>query len=96
MTRIDFLLAEFAHETTITRKHLERLPNHQFDWRHVGGRRARIFRRRILAPGCTRGYGNVALRAGRGCLRDGIAAGAFVMVSRKPDGAARPNCTHLP
>ena len=33
MTRIDSLLAEFAHETQTTRKHLERLPNHQLDWR---------------------------------------------------------------
>jgi len=36
MTRIDSLLAEFAHETQTARKHLERLPNHQFSWRpHV-------------------------------------------------------------
>ncbi len=33
MTRIDSLLAELTHETTTTRKHLERLPNHQLDWR---------------------------------------------------------------
>jgi uncharacterized damage-inducible protein DinB len=33
MTRIDSLLAEFAHETATTRKHLERLPDDQFDWR---------------------------------------------------------------
>jgi uncharacterized damage-inducible protein DinB len=33
MTRIDSLLAEFAHETQTTRKHLERLPNDQLDWR---------------------------------------------------------------
>ncbi|HEV7786745.1 MAG TPA: DinB family protein [Thermoanaerobaculia bacterium] len=33
MTRIDSLLAELAHETETTRKHLERLPDHQFDWR---------------------------------------------------------------
>src|SRR5262245_44130068 len=33
MTRIDFLLTEFAHETDVARKHLERLPAHQFAWR---------------------------------------------------------------
>jgi uncharacterized damage-inducible protein DinB len=33
MTRIDWLLAEFAHETQTTRRHLERLPNNQFGWR---------------------------------------------------------------
>jgi uncharacterized damage-inducible protein DinB len=33
MTRIESLLAEFAHETQTARKHLERLPDHQFDWR---------------------------------------------------------------
>ena len=33
MTRIDLLLAEFAHETKTTRKHLERLPTDQFEWR---------------------------------------------------------------
>jgi uncharacterized damage-inducible protein DinB len=33
MTRIDSLMAEFAHETQTTRKHLERLPNDQLDWR---------------------------------------------------------------
>jgi uncharacterized damage-inducible protein DinB len=33
MTRIDALLAEFTHETTTARKHLERLPVHQFEWR---------------------------------------------------------------
>ena len=33
MTRIDFLLTEFVHETDVARKHLERLPAHQFDWR---------------------------------------------------------------
>jgi uncharacterized damage-inducible protein DinB len=33
MTRIDFLLAEFAHETATARKHLERLPTEQFEWR---------------------------------------------------------------
>jgi len=33
MTRIDTLLAEFAHETATARKHLERLPTGQFEWR---------------------------------------------------------------
>jgi uncharacterized damage-inducible protein DinB len=33
MTRIDSLLAEFAHEAATTRKHLERLPTNQFEWR---------------------------------------------------------------
>jgi uncharacterized damage-inducible protein DinB len=33
MTRIDSLLAEFAHETATARKHLERLPTEQFEWR---------------------------------------------------------------
>ena len=33
MTRIDSLLAEFAHETATARKHLERLPTDQFEWR---------------------------------------------------------------
>ena len=33
MTRIDSLLSEFAHETATARKHLERLPNDQFEWR---------------------------------------------------------------
>src|SRR5882672_11444713 len=33
MTRIDLLLAELTHETQTARKHLERLPDHQFDWR---------------------------------------------------------------
>jgi uncharacterized damage-inducible protein DinB len=33
MTRIDVLLTEFTHETQTTRKHLERLPAGQFDWR---------------------------------------------------------------
>jgi uncharacterized damage-inducible protein DinB len=33
MTRIDSLLAEFAHETETARKHLERLPAGQFEWR---------------------------------------------------------------
>lgn len=33
MTRIDSLLTEFAHEVKTTRKHLERLPNDQLDWR---------------------------------------------------------------
>jgi uncharacterized damage-inducible protein DinB len=33
MTRIDSLLAEFVHETNTTRRHLERLSDHQFDWR---------------------------------------------------------------
>ena len=33
MTRIDSLLAEFAHETETARKHLERLPTGQFEWR---------------------------------------------------------------
>jgi uncharacterized damage-inducible protein DinB len=33
MTRIDSLLAEFEHETETARKHLERLPNGQFEWR---------------------------------------------------------------
>jgi len=33
MTRIDSLLAEFAHEARTARKHLERLPSHQFEWR---------------------------------------------------------------
>lgn len=33
MTRIDTLLAEFAHETETARKHLERLPAGKFEWR---------------------------------------------------------------
>ena len=33
MTRIDSLLAEFAHETKTARKHLERLPTDRFEWR---------------------------------------------------------------
>jgi uncharacterized damage-inducible protein DinB len=33
MTRIKSLLAEFAHETETARKHLERLPTDQFEWR---------------------------------------------------------------
>lgn len=33
MTRIDYLLAEFAHEAETTRKHLERLPGDQLEWR---------------------------------------------------------------
>ena len=33
MTRIALLLAEFMHETATARKHLERLPTDQFDWR---------------------------------------------------------------
>lgn len=33
MTRIDTLLAEFAHETQTARTHLERLPTGQWDWR---------------------------------------------------------------
>jgi uncharacterized damage-inducible protein DinB len=33
MTRIETLLAEFAHETETARKHLERLPADQFEWR---------------------------------------------------------------
>lgn len=33
MTRLEFLLAEFTHETNTTRKHLERLPTQQFTWR---------------------------------------------------------------
>lgn len=33
MTRIESLLAEFAHETETARKHLERLPSDQFEWR---------------------------------------------------------------
>jgi uncharacterized damage-inducible protein DinB len=33
MTRIDSLLAEFARETDTARKHLERLPAGQFEWR---------------------------------------------------------------
>ena len=33
MTRIEFLLAEFTHETATTRKHLDRLPSAAFDWR---------------------------------------------------------------
>ena len=33
MTRMDSLLAEFAHETQTARKDLERLPNDHFDWR---------------------------------------------------------------
>lgn len=36
MTRIDSLLTELAHETATARRHLERLPDHQFGWRpHV-------------------------------------------------------------
>ena len=33
MTRTESLLAEFAHETATARKHLERLPTGQFEWR---------------------------------------------------------------
>ncbi len=33
MTRIDSLLQEFAHETATARKHLERLPAGQLEWR---------------------------------------------------------------
>src|SRR5262245_41009650 len=33
VTRIETLLAEFSHETTTTRKHLERLPADRFAWR---------------------------------------------------------------
>lgn len=33
MRRSDLLLAELAHETATTRKHLERLPDGRFDWR---------------------------------------------------------------
>ncbi len=33
MTGIDWLLAEFAHETETARKHLEPLPTGQFEWR---------------------------------------------------------------
>jgi uncharacterized damage-inducible protein DinB len=33
MTRIEHLLTEFAHETETARKHLERLPTGQFEWR---------------------------------------------------------------
>jgi uncharacterized damage-inducible protein DinB len=33
MTRIDALLAEFTHETETARRHLERLPAGQFEWR---------------------------------------------------------------
>src|SRR5690349_16242398 len=33
MTRIEFLLAEFTRETDTARKHLERLPTEQFEWR---------------------------------------------------------------
>src|SRR4029453_8878224 len=33
MTRIDALLEEFTHETKTARKHLERLPVDQFEWR---------------------------------------------------------------
>ena len=33
MTRIDVLLAEFTHEAATARKHLERLPAEQFEWR---------------------------------------------------------------
>ena len=33
MPRIDTLRAEFAHETQTARKHLERLPDHHFDWK---------------------------------------------------------------
>jgi uncharacterized damage-inducible protein DinB len=33
MTRIDSLLAEFAHEIETSRKHIERLPTGQFEWR---------------------------------------------------------------
>ncbi|MGE0392223.1 MAG: DinB family protein [Vicinamibacterales bacterium] len=33
MTRIEQLLAEFAHETATARTHLERLPAGQFEWR---------------------------------------------------------------
>jgi uncharacterized damage-inducible protein DinB len=33
MTRIDSLLAEFAHETETARKHLARLPPDRFEWR---------------------------------------------------------------
>ena len=33
MTRLDALLSEFSHETTTARRHLERLPVDQFEWR---------------------------------------------------------------
>jgi len=33
MTRIESVLAEFAHETATARRHLERLPAEQFTWR---------------------------------------------------------------
>lgn len=33
MTRIEYLLDEFAHETATARKHLERLPTSHFGWR---------------------------------------------------------------
>jgi uncharacterized damage-inducible protein DinB len=33
MKRIELLLAEFSHETKTARKHLERLPTSQFNWR---------------------------------------------------------------
>jgi uncharacterized damage-inducible protein DinB len=33
MNRIESLLAELAHETQTTRRHLERLSERQFDWR---------------------------------------------------------------
>jgi uncharacterized damage-inducible protein DinB len=33
MTRVEILLLEFTHETATTRKHLERVPAGQFEWR---------------------------------------------------------------
>jgi uncharacterized damage-inducible protein DinB len=33
MTRTESLLAELTHEAQTTRRHLERLSDHQFDWR---------------------------------------------------------------
>ncbi|MBC8087666.1 MAG: DinB family protein [Phycisphaerae bacterium] len=33
MTRVDALRKEFTRETTTARRHLERLPTEQFDWR---------------------------------------------------------------
>jgi uncharacterized damage-inducible protein DinB len=33
MTRVETLLAEFQHEVRTARRHLERLPDHRFEWR---------------------------------------------------------------
>jgi uncharacterized damage-inducible protein DinB len=33
MTRVEYLLGEFAHEAATARKHIERLPASRFEWR---------------------------------------------------------------